>query len=77
MNKQWLSARTPPGAFPVDEDFQLVETPIPEPGKNQMLTRTIYLSLDPYQWARRHSDMVTVGDVCHCRTVSLVGRSDL
>ncbi|MCZ6874291.1 MAG: NADP-dependent oxidoreductase [bacterium] len=77
MNKQWLAARIPPGAFPVDDDFQLVDTPIPEPGENQMLTRTIYLSLDPYQWARRHSDMVAVGDVCHGRTVSQVVKSRL
>ena len=53
MNKQWLLARTPTEALPTDGDFTLVESPIPEPGPNQMLTRTIYLSLDPYQWGRR------------------------
>lgn len=77
MNKQWLVARTPPGALPVDDDFRFVETPLPEAGANQMLTRTIYLSLDPYQWGRRHSDMVAVGDVCHGRTVSQVVQSRL
>jgi NADPH-dependent curcumin reductase CurA len=77
MNKQWILARTPPGALPTDDDFQLVETPIPEPGPNQMLTRTIYLSLDPYQWGRRRRGVEAAGDVCHGRTVSQVVQSRL
>jgi hypothetical protein len=55
----------------------LVEAPIPEPGPNQMLTRTIYLSLDPYQWGRRRSGLEAVGEVCHGRTVSQVVKSRL
>lgn len=77
MNRQWILARTPLGGLPTDEDFKLVETPIPEPASNQMLTRTIYLSLDPYQWGRRRSSLETVGDVCHGRTVSQVVKSNL
>ena len=50
---------------------------MPEPGPNQMLTRTIYLSLDPYQWGRRRSGLEAVGDVCHGRTVSQVVSSNL
>ena len=77
MNQQWLWARMPSGEYPEDDDFQWVETLIPDPGPNQMLTRTIDLSLDPYQWARRSSGMVTVGEVCHGRTVSQVVKSRL
>jgi NADPH-dependent curcumin reductase CurA len=77
MNKQWLLARTPPGGLPTDDDFKWVETPISEPGPKQMLTRTIYLSLDPYQWGRRMSGVEAVGDVCHGRTVSQVVKSNL
>jgi hypothetical protein len=77
MNKQWILARRPPEALPTAEDFELVETPIPEPGPNQMLTRTIYLSLDPYQWGRRRSGVEAVGEVCHGRTVSQVVKSRL
>ena len=77
MNQQWLLARTPPAGLPTDDDFTLVETPIPEPGPNQLLTRTIYLSLDPYQWGRRRSGLETVGEVCHGRTVSQVMKSRL
>ena len=77
MNTQWLLARTPPGGLPVDDDFRLTETPIPSPGANQMLTRTIYLSLDPYQWGRRRSGLEAVGEACHGRTVSQVVESNL
>jgi NADPH-dependent curcumin reductase CurA len=41
-----------------------------------MLTRTIYLSLDPYQWGRRKSGLEEVGEVCHGRTVSQVVKSN-
>jgi hypothetical protein len=77
MNRQWILARTPPGSLPTDEDFALVETPMPEPGINQMLTRTIYLSLDPYQWGRKRSGVEKPGEVCHGRTVSQVVKSRL
>jgi len=77
MNQQWLLARTPPAGLPTNEDFTFIETPIPEPGPNQMLTRTIYLSLDPYQWGRRRSGLEAVGEVCHGRTVSQVVQSRL
>ena len=77
MNKQWLLARTPPEGLPTDGDFKWVETPMPEPGPNQMLTRTIYLSLDPYQWGRRRGGVEAAGDVCHGRTVSQVVRSNI
>jgi NADPH-dependent curcumin reductase len=33
---------------PKESDFSVVETPVIEPGENEILTRTIYLSLDPY-----------------------------
>ena len=77
MHKQWVLARRPPEGLPTEADFKLVEAPIPEPGPNQMLTRTIYLSLDPYQWGRKRSGLEAVGDVCHGRTVSQVVQSNL
>src|SRR2546430_8818235 len=75
MNRQWLLARKPHGGLPTDEDFTWAEAPIPEPGPNQMLTRTIYLSLDPYQWGRKRSGLEAVGEGCHGRTGSQVGKS--
>jgi NADPH-dependent curcumin reductase len=77
MNQQWILARTPLGGLPTDDDFKLVQAPIPQPGPHQMLTRTIYLSLDPYQWGRKRSGVEAVGEVCHGRTVSQVVKSNL
>jgi len=76
-NKQWLLARKPPAGLPTGDDFLRVRTAVPEPGPNQMLTRTLYLSLDPYQWGRRRGGVEAVGDVCHGRTVSQVIKSNL
>ena len=77
INAQWILARRPVDGAPVDDDFRMVETRIPEPGPNQMLTRTIYLSLDPYQWGRWRGASDPVGRVCHGRTVSQVLESNL
>ena len=75
INKQWRLAREPVAGWPTDGDFSLSDSAIPSPGNNQALTKTIYLSLDPYQWGRRRSGLEKVGDVCHGRTVSLVLKS--
>lgn len=75
MNEAWRLARTPPAGWPSDGDFALWEEAAPVPGPGQMVTRTIYLSLDPYQWGRRRGGMEAVGDVCHGRTVSQVVES--
>jgi NADPH-dependent curcumin reductase CurA len=47
------------------------------PRDNQMVTRTLYLSLDPYQWGRRRGGAEAVGEVCHGRTVAQVVASRL
>jgi NADPH-dependent curcumin reductase len=71
-NQLWRLARTPPAGWPTGGDFRWCEEPIPQPRDGQVLTRTEYLSLDPYQWGRRRSGTEAVGDVCHGRTVSRV-----
>ena len=76
-NAVWRLARKPPAGWPVAEDFCWQHEIMPEPGPDQMLTRTIYLSLDPYQWGRRRSGAEQPGDICHGRTVSQVVRSRL
>ncbi len=75
VNQQWRLARTPPAGWPSDGDFSWHEEPMPEPQAGQMLTRTIYLSLDPYQWGRRRGGVEVPGEVCHGRTVSQVLQS--
>ncbi|MFK7913317.1 MAG: NADP-dependent oxidoreductase [Pseudomonadales bacterium] len=71
-NRGWKLARTPAAGWPAAADYQWFEQPVPEPAAGQMLTRTLYLSLDPYQWVRRRSGTEQPGDVCHGRTVSQV-----
>lgn len=77
VNKVWRLARTPTQGWPQADDFRWSEETLPEPARNQMLTRTIYLSLDPYQWGRRRQGVEVPGEVCHGRTVSQVMRSRL
>lgn len=50
-NRQILLVSRPRGE-PTENNFSQVEVPIPEPGSGQFLSRTIYLSLDPYMRGR-------------------------
>jgi hypothetical protein len=74
-NRQWKLARTPVEGWPTEGDFTLTSDVTPEPGAGQLCARTIYLSMDPYQWGRRRSGTEAIGDICHGRTVSQVQRS--
>jgi NADPH-dependent curcumin reductase len=51
VNRQIVLASRPNGE-PTLDNFKPVENPIPEPGKDEMLLRTVYLSLDPYMRGR-------------------------
>ena len=75
MNRYWTLADRPLGAWPDDKTFEMKEGPIPEPGPGQALTRTIYVSLDPYQWGYRRRGVEKPGEVAHARTVSQVVES--
>jgi NADPH-dependent curcumin reductase CurA len=50
-NRRILLAARPDGA-PKESDFEMVEEPVPEPANGEVVTRTIYLSLDPYMRGR-------------------------
>ena len=78
MNRYWTLTQRPLGAWPDAETFELREGPIPEPARGQALTRTIYVSLDPYQWGYRRRGVERRGEVAHARTISQVveGRMD-
>lgn len=45
-----LAAR--PKGLPLDSDFRLEDAPIPEPANEQILLRSLYLSVDPYMRGR-------------------------
>jgi NADPH-dependent curcumin reductase CurA len=51
VNRQVVLVSRPQGE-PGEANFALVEAPAPEPGPEQFLARTIYLSLDPYMRGR-------------------------
>lgn len=50
-NQQILLVKRPQG-MPTEEDFRLVEGPIPQPEDGEVLVRTLYLSVDPYMRGR-------------------------
>ena len=71
----WTLSGRPLGAWPTPETFELAEAPMPRPGPGQALTRTIYVSLDPYQWGYKRRGTDTPGFPCHARTVAQVVES--
>jgi NADPH-dependent curcumin reductase CurA len=75
-NRQILFKSRPAGE-PSAENFELVETDVPEPGEGQYLARTIYLSLDPYMRGRMsgrksYAEPAAIGQVMVGGTVSQV-----
>ena len=75
-NRQVLLNAHPVG-FPVDTDFKMVETSVPEPGDGELLIRTIYQSLDPYMRGRMNQGRsyaagVSLGEVMGAGTVGQV-----
>ncbi len=75
MNRYWTLADRPLGPWPDAETFELRESPIPTPGPGQALSRTIYVSLDPYQWGYKRRGVEGPGAPCHARTVSQIVES--
>jgi NADPH-dependent curcumin reductase len=77
MNRYWtLSAKAVP-AWPEPDTFELREAPMPTPQQGQALTRTLYVSLDPYQWGYKKRRVEPPGAPCHARTVSQVVESHM
>jgi NADPH-dependent curcumin reductase len=68
----WTRSAAPLGAWPQPDTFELRQAPIPEPAEGQALTRTIYVSLDPYQWGYKKRGVEPSGAPCHARTVAQV-----
>jgi len=79
LNHRIVLAARPRGA-PVPTDFRIESLPIPLPKAGQLLTRTLYLSLDPYMRGRMsdapsYAPAVRIGDVMVGGTVSRVEAS--
>jgi hypothetical protein len=81
MNRRIVLAERPQGR-PGPQNFRLEDVPVPEPGAGQLLSRTIYLSLDPYMRGRMsdapsYTPPVAIGDVMTGGTVGQVVQSKL
>ncbi len=80
-NRQILLASRPRGE-PTLDNFRLVEAQVAEPGPQQVLLRTVYLSLDPYMRGRMnagdsYAKPVEVGQVMEGRSVCEVVKSNV
>jgi NADPH-dependent curcumin reductase CurA len=73
----WTRSAKPLPPWPEPDTFELVEAPIPTPGPGQALTRTLYVSLDPYQWGYKKRGAEAPGAPCHARTVAQVVESHI
>jgi NADPH-dependent curcumin reductase len=72
--------RRRPSRAPSPDDFELVEESIPSPGPGEVLTRTLYLSIDPYMrnrlsGARSYAAPVAIGGLMTGESVGEVVES--
>jgi len=70
-----------PEGTPTRENFEMVERPVESPGPNEVVVRTLYLSVDPYMRARM-SDLVDrvrpweIGEVLRAQAIGEVTESN-
>lgn len=77
MNSRRIELIKRPVGLPQASDFNICEKPLPDLGADQVLVRTIYLSLDPYMRgrmsdAKSYAESVALGDVVTAEAVSEV-----
>jgi NADPH-dependent curcumin reductase CurA len=66
-----------PHGAPVSSDFRIVEVPLPDPGRGEVLLKMEWLSLDPYMRgrmsdARSYAQPTPLGDPPPCEAVARV-----
>ena len=81
QNRQNKLASRPTGE-PKSDNFDMATSDIPTPNDNEMLLRTVYLSLDPYMRgrmsdAKSYTDPLQVGDVMTGGVVAQVVESNV
>jgi NADPH-dependent curcumin reductase CurA len=79
-NRQWLVRKhADAGEVVGEQNFELVETPIPDIGKNEFLVRTLMLGTSPAQRGYidpRKPDIVPVGELMRGRGIAVVEKSN-
>ena len=81
VNRRFVLASRPIGQ-PTEDNFRMVEAPIPTPGPNQALVRALFLSVDPYMRirmseSRSYTDSQPLGEVMGGGVVGQVVASNL
>jgi NADPH-dependent curcumin reductase CurA len=76
MRESVLLRRRPNG-MPINDDFEIVQEPIPKAGPGEVLTRTLFLSIDPYMRGRlsdrkSYATPVQIGEAMTGETVGQV-----
>lgn len=71
-----------PVGMPVDDNFEIQQVPVPAPADDEMVLKTLWLSLDPYMRGRMsdrksYAAPLEVGDVITAGVVSQVVESNL
>ena len=79
-NRRIVLAARPQGA-PQSSDFSMISEPVPDLGEGEIISRTIYLSLDPYMRGRMNEGKsyaapVEIGETMCGGTVSQVLKSN-
>jgi hypothetical protein len=77
VTRRSVTLRHRPNGAPRAEDFEIIEDAIPQPGAGEVITRTIWLSIDPYMRGRLreqqlYAQPVNPGDVMTGETVGEV-----
>jgi NADPH-dependent curcumin reductase CurA len=75
--RQSIVLKRRPSGEPVPEDFGVLEDAIPAPGPGEVVTRTIWLSIDPYMRGRLREEQtyavaIQIGEVMTGETVGEV-----
>ncbi len=80
LNRQWVLRKRPNGMVRED-DFELVESPVPEPGEDEVVIRNCYLAVEPAMrgWiedVRSYLPPVGIGEVMRASAVGQVVASN-
>jgi NADPH-dependent curcumin reductase CurA len=79
VNKAWTLASYPSG-WVVEDNFKLIESPVPSPKEGEVLVKNLWLSLDPYMRGRMskaqsYAKGVEIGEVITGETAGEVVES--
>ncbi len=79
VNRAWTLASYPSG-WVTEENFRLIESPVPSPKDGEVLVKNLWLSLDPYMrgrmsQAKSYAKGVEIGDVITGETAGEVVES--